>query len=287
MKNQSSPFLFAVVLQLVLSRFIGIAACLMLCLPGLGFSQDESGTNSPAAPAVTPSAAVTPSVPTAQDKPGMPAVPEPQGGTNAPAFTSLKDKASYAFGLQFGLDNQRTNDLNLNLFMQGISDTAKGHSPRLNEADARDAFIAYQKVMKEKAQSATSVAFETNKKIGEAFLEANAKRDGVVVLPSGLQYKIMKKGTGKKPAKTDQVIAHYIGTLIDGKTFDSSRDRGEPLTMPLNRVIPGWTEGITMMPVGSRFMLYIPQELAYRNQARGLITPGSTLVFDIELIGIK
>ena len=123
---------------------------------------------------------------------------------------------------------------------------------------------------------------------GQAFLEENKKRPGVVVLPSGLQYEIIKEGTGKKPQATDQVRCHYEGTLIDGTEFDSSYKRNEPTTFRANQVIKGWTEALTMMPVGSKWELYIPQELAYGSrETGGQIKPFSTLIFEVELVSIE
>jgi FKBP-type peptidyl-prolyl cis-trans isomerase FklB len=126
-----------------------------------------------------------------------------------------------------------------------------------------------------------------NKKIGENFLAANKNKPGVVALPSGLQYSVIKAGAGPKPALTDKVKVHYHGTLIDGKVFDSSVERGEPIELNVNGVIPGWTEALQLMPVGSKWKLFIPSNLAYGDQQAGpLITPGSTLIFDVELLDI-
>ena len=123
---------------------------------------------------------------------------------------------------------------------------------------------------------------------GEAFLAENAKKEGVKSIPSGLQYRILKEGTGKKPAKTDTVIVHYKGTLIDGREFDSSHKRGQPAEFPVDRVIKGWTEALQLMPEGSKWMLYIPWNLAYGEQGRGgLIGPHETLVFEVELLSIR
>ena len=123
---------------------------------------------------------------------------------------------------------------------------------------------------------------------GEAFLAENAKKDGVKVIPSGLQYRVLKEGTGKKPAKTDSVVVHYKGTLIDGREFDSSHKRGQPAEFPVGGVIKGWTEALQLMPEGSKWMLYIPWKLAYGEQGRGgLIGPHETLVFEVELISIR
>ena len=122
---------------------------------------------------------------------------------------------------------------------------------------------------------------------GEQFLAENALREGVIVTESGLQYEVIKMGKGKKPSATDRVKVHYHGTLIDGTVFDSSVERGEPITFGLNQVIAGWTEGLQLMPVGSKFKLYIPQELGYGSRNAGSIPPYSTLIFEVELLGIE
>jgi FKBP-type peptidyl-prolyl cis-trans isomerase FklB len=132
-----------------------------------------------------------------------------------------------------------------------------------------------------------SAAYADNKIAGENFLEANKAVAGVKVTESGLQYKVTKMGKGKKPSATDKVKVHYHGTLIDGTVFDSSVQRGEPIVFPLNQVIPGWTEGLQLMPVGSKFTFYIPQELAYGSHETGAIKPFSALVFEVELLGIE
>ena len=132
-----------------------------------------------------------------------------------------------------------------------------------------------------------SAAYADNKIAGENFLEANKAVAGVKVTESGLQYKVTKMGKGKKPSATDKVKVHYHGTLIDGTVFDSSVERGEPIVFPLNQVIPGWTEGLQLMPVGSKFTFYIPQELAYGSHETGAIKPFSALVFEVELLGIE
>ncbi|MDA8100356.1 MAG: FKBP-type peptidyl-prolyl cis-trans isomerase [Nitrospiraceae bacterium] len=137
------------------------------------------------------------------------------------------------------------------------------------------------------AKGAESAA-EKNLKEGEAFLAANAKKEGVKTLPSGLQYEVIKEGTGKKPAATDTVTVHYKGTLINGMEFDSSYKRNQPSTFPLNRVIPGWTEGVQLMKEGSKYRLFIPSHLAYGSRgAGGLIGPNATLIFEVELLSIQ
>lgn len=147
---------------------------------------------------------------------------------------------------------------------------------------------AYFRTESEKVRSANmEAAYADNKEAGLAFLEANKSVEGVQVTESGLQYKVVKMGKGKKPSATDRVKVHYHGTLIDGKVFDSSVERGEPALFALNQVIPGWTEGLQLMPVGSKFTFYIPSELAYGDRETGEIKPFSALIFDVELLGIE
>ena len=147
---------------------------------------------------------------------------------------------------------------------------------------------AYFRTESEKVRSANmEAAYADNKEAGLAFLEANKSVEGVQVTESGLQYKVVKMGKGKKPSATDRVKVHYHGTLIDGKVFDSSVERGEPALFALNQVIPGWTEGLQLMPVGSKFTFYIPSELAYGDRETGEIKPFSALVFEVELLGIE
>ena len=155
----------------------------------------------------------------------------------------------------------------------------------------RATLMAFQKEMMQKqaqARQALQAGAEARKKAGEAFLEANKKKEGVVTLPSGLQYKIIKAGTGAKPTDADSVECQYRGTLIDGKEFDSSYSRGRPATFGVTGVIPGWTEALKLMPVGSTWKLFIPSGLAYGARGAGEdIGPHETLIFDIELLGIK
>ena len=144
--------------------------------------------------------------------------------------------------------------------------------------------MEFQKVMQQKQNS----IMDKEKAKGAAFLAENKKKEGVVETASGLQYKVVKMGTGAKPTATDKVKVHYHGTLLDGTVFDSSVERGQPITFPLNQVIAGWTEGVQLMPVGSKFIFYIPSNLAYGDRAAGdKIKPGSTLIFEVELLDIE
>lgn len=199
-----------------------------------------------------------------------------------------KDKVSYSIGLSIGTNLQRQGiDINSDHLFNGIKDALAGAKPRLSEKEMNSTMQAFQQEMMSKAQAQRKAAGEKNKSAGEAFLAENKKKEGVKVTASGLQYKVISEGKGEKPKATDTVVAHYRGTLIDGKEFDSSYKRNEPAEFPLNQVIPGWTEGLQLMSVGSKYQFVIPSSLAYGESAPAEIGPDSTLVFDVELVGIK
>ncbi len=193
-------------------------------------------------------------------------------------FKNNTDSASYALGARIAqnIKAQGFDGINQALFQKAINDVLKGNKLAIVE-ESLDACIG---TFQQKAQSAKS---SVAKVAGKKFLDANAKRKGVVILPSGLQYEVVKAGTDTtKPKLTDKVKCHYHGTLIDGKVFDSSVDRGEPIVFPVSGVIKGWTEALQLMTVGSKWKLFIPSELAYGDQQAGpSIAPGSTLVFDV------
>lgn len=174
--------------------------------------------------------------------------------------------------------------LNADIFLYAFL-AAVNEEELLMDAETANAYFMSES---EKIRSANmNEAYADNKAAGESFLEANKALDGVQVTESGLQYKVVKMGKGAKPSATDKVKVHYHGTLIDGTVFDSSIDRGEPITFALNQVIPGWTEGVQLMPVGSKFTFYIPYELAYGDRETGTIKPYSALIFEVELLGIE
>ena len=205
--------------------------------------------------------------------------------TTAAAPVVLKtttDSLSYAIGLSVANFYKQQNITNINtaLVMRAINDVTRGNKQALDEQLANQTIVNFmQKAKAEKASAA--------KKQGLDFLAANKNKPGVVTTPSGLQYLVMKTGTGPKPALTDMVRVHYHGTLIDGRVFDSSVDRGQPIELSVNGVIPGWTEALQLMPVGSKWKLFIPSNLAYGDQQAGpMIAPGSTLVFEVELLDI-
>jgi FKBP-type peptidyl-prolyl cis-trans isomerase FklB len=211
--------------------------------------------------------------------------PAPAAHATGAATVALKtsqDSLSYAIGLSVANFYKQQNITNINTAMvtRAINDVNKKTKLLLDEQQANTCIINY--VQKAKAEKSVG-----NKRIGEQFLAANKTKPGVVVTPSGLQYIVTKAGTGPKPGPTDKVKVHYHGTLIDGRVFDSSVERGEPIELSVNGVIPGWTEALQLMPVGSKWKLFIPSNLAYGDQQAGpLIAPGSTLVFDVELLDI-
>ena len=200
-----------------------------------------------------------------------------------------RDKASYAIGANIGKSMKKEGvDLDPSILARGIRDGITGNKPLLTDAEAQAAMVAFSAQMKEKQGAKMAVVGEANKKVGEAFLAANKSKPGIVALPSGLQYKIVTPGTGPKPAPDDSVVCNYSGTLIDGTEFDSSYKRGQPATFPVTGVIKGWTEALQLMPVGSKWQLFVPADLAYGTRSPGPeIGPNSALVFEVELMSIQ
>ncbi len=192
--------------------------------------------------------------------------------------------ASMGAQTKAGLLGDSTLTVNINIIQQALVQAIKGGELKMSAEDA-DAFLraTMEKIQAKKAE----VEYGENRAAGEAFLAENAKREGVVTTESGLQYEIIKAGKGEKPAATDKVTVHYRGTLLDGTEFDSSYERGKPAQFGVNQVIKGWTEALQLMPVGSKWKLYIPQELAYGSQNTGRIQPFSALIFEVELLGIE
>ena len=195
-----------------------------------------------------------------------------------------REKASYGLGYTLaGNVKQRFADsIDIVALLRGVEDGMRGSELAVDINEAQAALQA----LVEARQAALAGRAEDNLAAGAAFLAENGKRDGVVSLPSGLQYEILEEGDGPKPMPTDTVTTHYHGTLIDETVFDSSYERGTPASFPLDGVIPGWTEALQLMPVGSKWRLYIPPALAYGAEDRGAIPANSTLIFDVELISI-
>ena len=192
------------------------------------------------------------------------------------------NKVSYALGLSIGQNFRASgfDEINLDDFLSGVRDVLEGSEPQMTYDEAKVVINDYFQEVRRKA-------VEQNKEAGEEFLKINGHKTGVVTLPSGLQYEVIKMGDGEKPALTDTVECHYHGTLINGQVFDSSMDRGQTAKFPLQGVIKGWTEILQLMPVGSKWKVTIPSDLAYGDRGAGEMTqPGSTLIFIIELIAI-
>lgn len=200
------------------------------------------------------------------------------------------DKLSYALGIGIGsqLAGMGAKELNIDDFAQAIKDVISGSKLKVDNAEAQTLVQNFFQEQEAKQQAAAAEAGKVAKAAGEAFLAENGKKDGVVTLPSGLQYQVLKEGNGKKPSATDQVVCHYEGTLIDGTVFDSSYQRNQPATFGLNQVIAGWTEGVQLMQEGAKYRFFIPYNLAYGERGAGAqIPPFAALVFDVELIEVK
>jgi FKBP-type peptidyl-prolyl cis-trans isomerase FklB len=199
-----------------------------------------------------------------------------------------KEKTGYSIGVNIGQDMKRYSiEIDADMVAQGIKDAHAGKM-KLTDEEMRTTLADLNKEMQGKENERMKILGEKNKKEGEAFINQNAKASGVVKLPSGLQYKIIKEGTGKIPKATDTVVVHYKGTLIDGTEFDSSFKRNQPLEFKVNGVIPGWTEILQKMKAGSKYAVYIPSNLAYGERGNGpIIGPNAVLVFEIELLAVK
>jgi len=202
---------------------------------------------------------------------------------------SQKEKVSYSIGMNLG-KNMKIQGIEVNeaLLIQGLKDALAGSKGLMTEAEMEATMSTFQQEMMNKMQAKQKVDGEKNKKEGEAFLAANKKKEGVVTLPSGLQYKILKAGNGTRPTASQTVQVHYRGSFIDGTEFESSYKQGQPAEFPVGQVIKGWVEGIQLMSVGAKWQLFIPSDLAYgANGAGQKIGPNTTLIFEIELLAIK
>ena len=200
------------------------------------------------------------------------------------------DKLSYALGLGIGrqLAQMGAEQLSIDDFAQAIKDVVAGGQLKLDEAEAQVIVQEFFQKQEEKQRAAAAEMGKKAKEEGEKYLAENAKKEGVVTLPSGLQYLVIKEGNGKRPKATDKVKCHYAGMLVDGTLFDSSVQRGEPATFPLNQVIAGWTEGLQLMTEGSKYRFFIPYTLGYGERGAGAsIPPFAALVFDVELIEVQ
>jgi len=237
----------------------------------------------------------TPPATQSQSAPAKKATTTPAAKSTVVApFKTPKEKFSYALGMytggNLGANLQRQSvEVDANLVAQGLKDALAGGKMRLTPEEMQAVLTAMQTEVRQKFQERMKLAGEANKKEGPLFLAANKTKPGVVTLPSGLQYKILQAGTGPKPTATDTVTCNYRGTFINGTEFDSSYKYGKPATFPLNGVIKGWNEALQLMPVGSKWQLFIPSELAYGEQGNpgGGIAPNATLIFELELLSIQ
>ncbi|HZE28366.1 MAG TPA: FKBP-type peptidyl-prolyl cis-trans isomerase [Terriglobales bacterium] len=249
-----------------------LASSMMLC-------SAQNATTPPASKAAPKKAVASPSAKTPSTK----AAPAPL------ALTTQKDKTSYAIGVDLGnkLKSQSI-DVDTAILMRGMKDAVAGSKPLMTDEDMRTTLGALSAQIRQKQTAMVKELTDKNKSEGETFLAENKSKEGVVTLPSGLQYKILKAGDGPKPAATDSVVCNYKGTLINGKEFDSSYKRGQPATFPVSGVIKGWTEALQLMPVGSKWQLFVPPDLAYGERGAGAdIQPDSTLLFEVELMSIQ
>jgi len=197
------------------------------------------------------------------------------------ALKTPKAKLSYAMGMDLGKSlRSRSIDIDPAVFTQGLKDALSGGKTLLTEAEVRTTIASLQTEMRNNL-------IAKNKQEGEAFLAQNKTKQGIVTLPSGLQYKVLKEGAGKTPTIDDTVVCQYRGTLLDGTEFDSSYARGKPAEFPVKALIKGWAEALQLMPVGSKWQLFIPAELAYADRGMGPIGPDAVLIFEVELLGIE
>jgi FKBP-type peptidyl-prolyl cis-trans isomerase FklB len=206
-----------------------------------------------------------------------------------PALKDGKEKISYSIGYQIGGDFKRQGvELDTDLLVKGVRDAAGGAEPRMPQQEMRKTLVDLKKKVEADERKRRTEKAGKSRAEGEAFLAANGKKEGVVTLPSGLQYKELAAGKGKSPNPTDNVTVHYRGTLVDGTEFDSSYQRNAPATFGVDRVIPGWKEALPMMKEGAKWQLFVPSKLAYGEQGSGSkIPPNSALLFEVELISVN
>jgi FKBP-type peptidyl-prolyl cis-trans isomerase FklB len=204
-------------------------------------------------------------------------------------MNTTREKASYCIGLETGKNlKQQFTDIDTSLLEQGFKDGLTGASPKLTPDEIKAIMMALRQQVEVQQKQFIAKLAEENRRAGETFLAENKGKDGIVTLPSGLQYKVLKSGNGPSPTLLDTVSTHYKGMFLDNKVFDSSYDRGKPAVFPVNRVMPGWSEALQKMKVGDKWKLFIPSYLAYGEMGLGMeIGPNMTLVFEMELLGIN
>lgn len=249
----------------------------------MAIAQAPSKTTTPRKPAGTATAKKPAAAGSATKKSATATKP------GAITLKDTKEKFSYALGMNLGANlHKQSVDVDPEIFKRGMQDAIAGNKLLLTDEEAAAVMKEMQTIVQAKMQAMSQQLGEKNKKEGEAFLAANKTKEGVVTLPSGLQYKVLTQGTGPKPALSDVVNCNYRGTLLNGKEFDSSYKRGQPASFPVSGVIKGWTEALQLMPVGSKYQLFVPADLAYGDRGAGAdIEPGSTLIFEVELLSIQ
>jgi FKBP-type peptidyl-prolyl cis-trans isomerase len=270
-------------LSIVVTVFLAIG----LASADAALAQQSSPPGSQQAPAATAPAKPAGAQSSTAPKTG-PATGAKRPATAAAPLQTAKQKASYAIGQNIAKGLQKDEvDVDSASLARGIRDALAGNKSLLTDEEAKAALTALATEVRAKQQIKLEQISSANKKQGEAFLAANKAKDGVVTLPSGLQYKIEKEGNGPKPAPGDKVTCNYSGTLIDGKEFDSSYKRGQPVTFSVGEIIKGWNEALQLMAVGSKWQLFVPADLAYGDRGAGQdIGPNSTLIFEVELLSI-
>ncbi|MGP0019120.1 MAG: FKBP-type peptidyl-prolyl cis-trans isomerase [Candidatus Sulfotelmatobacter sp.] len=276
-------------MQKSLTTVFQLLAAGMMLLGNARAQQTPAATTAqPSQPASASSQAAAPAKPqsaTAAKKPTTAAKP-----ATGLTLTTQKQKASYALGMKIGSDLKRqgvATSVDAAIAARGLKDALAGSKLLLTEDQEKAALTQLQTEVRAAQEAKAKEASGPARKAGEAFLAENKSKEGVVTLPSGMQYKILTAGTGPKPTTSDTVTCNYRGTLISGKEFDSSYKRGQPASFPVSGVIKGWTEALQLMPVGSKWQLFIPPDLAYGDRGAGAdIGPGETLIFEVELISI-
>jgi FKBP-type peptidyl-prolyl cis-trans isomerase FklB len=211
-----------------------------------------------------------------------------QSPTETPLIQSRKDKISYAFGLDLARSLKRqTSEINIDVLMKALADSLAGKPLIMTDEEATATLKKFQVEQKQDYEHARTMLSEKNKRAGASFFIENARKEGVVTLPSGLQYKVLTKGDGQIPTLEDKVMCHYRATLLDGKEFDSSYKRNGPATLPVKPLIKGWSEALQLMPVGSKWQIFIPPQLAYGERIVGGIGPNATVILEVELLSTQ
>jgi len=267
----------------------------LLFLAGMMLIEDIQAQQTPAASAQqAPAAKAAPApAPGVQKTPAAKTTGQAAKPRTQPVLTlkTQKEKVSYALGANLGMNlHKQSVEVDTTIVLRGLKDALAGGKLLLTDDEAKAALTQLQTDLRNKQMEKMKEAMDLNKKAGTEFLEANKAKEGVVTLPSGLQYKILTEGTGPKPTAADTVSCNYRGTLLDGTEFDSSYKRGQPASFPVTGVIKGWTEALQLMPVGSKWQLFVPSDLAYGDRGadpRSGIGPGATLVFEVELLSIQ